>query len=324
MVSHAEQVDLAGVQQALDLRPLGSVLPECLRRARGATGEHGLLGVIDDACVGRVEGQPVGNWLEEAVTDEQRVEARGRRHLADPHRRLRCLSRADDSAGGGQRRGRGTCHRAQPGPHGDGKPRRDRHDHCKGDMADTPGSSANRSLPWSFHQHVSGYASGRHDRTHLRHPPGRAIHRDTIYSATLGPMSVEPRRVLHHSVMMRVRSYLVESSGIRLRVIAGIVLCGALGGAIGAAYLVVLDAVQQLIGPSRWAPRPTWRCSSSWESPWRAWCGCWASPPTWSCWWTTSTFRTAATGRRRGCGRSCRSRSSASVLVARSGPRHRW
>ena len=67
-------------------------------------------------------------------------------------------------------------------------------------------------------------------------------------------MSVEPRRVLHHSVMMRVRSYLVESSGIRLRVIAGIVLCGALGGAIGAAYLVVLDAVQQLIGPSRWAP----------------------------------------------------------------------
>ena len=53
-------------------------------------------------------------------------------------------------------------------------------------------------------------------------------------------MSVEPRRVLHHSVMMRVRSYLVESSGIRLRVIAGIVLCGALGGAIGAAYLVFL------------------------------------------------------------------------------------
>lgn len=42
--------------------------------------------------------------------------------------------------------------------------------------------------------------------------------------------------------------------GVRLRVVAGIVLCGTVGGLVGAAYLAVLDLVRQVIGPGAWSP----------------------------------------------------------------------
>ena len=61
-------------------------------------------------------------------------------------------------------------------------------------------------------------------------------------------------QALRHPAMLRVRAHLVDSSGVRLRVIAGIVLCGTIGGVIGAAYLAVLDVVHDLIGPGAWSP----------------------------------------------------------------------
>lgn len=61
-------------------------------------------------------------------------------------------------------------------------------------------------------------------------------------------------QVLDHPAWSRVRAHLVDGSGIRLRVIAGIVLCGTFGGALGAAYLAALDIVHHLIGPSAWSP----------------------------------------------------------------------
>lgn len=60
--------------------------------------------------------------------------------------------------------------------------------------------------------------------------------------------------MLRHPVLVRLSTHLVDSSGVRLRVIAGIVLCGTIGGLLGAAYLTVLEVVNELIGPSAWSP----------------------------------------------------------------------
>ncbi|MFP5486803.1 MAG: chloride channel protein, partial [Acidimicrobiia bacterium] len=42
--------------------------------------------------------------------------------------------------------------------------------------------------------------------------------------------------------------------GVRLRLVAAIVVCGLVGGALGAAYLSALEVVHDLIGPSVWTP----------------------------------------------------------------------
>lgn len=59
---------------------------------------------------------------------------------------------------------------------------------------------------------------------------------------------------LGHPAWVRVRAHLVDGSGVRLRVIAGIVLCGTIGGVLGAAYLAALDIIHDLIGPDAWSP----------------------------------------------------------------------
>ena len=51
-----------------------------------------------------------------------------------------------------------------------------------------------------------------------------------------------------------VRTRLVGFFGVRLRVVAGIVLGGTVGGAIGAAYLGALDVVRDTIGQRAWRP----------------------------------------------------------------------
>lgn len=45
----------------------------------------------------------------------------------------------------------------------------------------------------------------------------------------------------------------VRFFGLRLQLVAGIVLAGAVGGAMGTAYIYVLDAVTEGIGPDRWS-----------------------------------------------------------------------
>ena len=61
-------------------------------------------------------------------------------------------------------------------------------------------------------------------------------------------------QALRHTAWCTVRAHLVDASGVRLRVIAGIVLCGTIGGVLGAAYLAALDVINDLIGPSAWSP----------------------------------------------------------------------
>ncbi len=67
-------------------------------------------------------------------------------------------------------------------------------------------------------------------------------------------MSAGPQPILRHPSWLRFRAHLVDSSGVRVRVIAGIVGCGVMGGTLGAAYLTVLDVVHDLIGPDAWSP----------------------------------------------------------------------
>ena len=59
---------------------------------------------------------------------------------------------------------------------------------------------------------------------------------------------------LRHPAWLKARAHLVDASGVRLRVIAGIVLCGTIGGVLGAAYLAALDLIHDLIGPHAWSP----------------------------------------------------------------------
>lgn len=71
----------------------------------------------------------------------------------------------------------------------------------------------------------------------------------------------DPQRALRQAAWVRSRpawrrltGHLADASGFRLRVVAGIVLCGTLGGALGAAYLAALEVIHDLIGPEAWSP----------------------------------------------------------------------
>ncbi len=60
-------------------------------------------------------------------------------------------------------------------------------------------------------------------------------------------------QAIRRPAWLKARDHLIEAFGIRLRVIAGIVLCGMIGGALGAAYLAALDLIHDLIGPHAWS-----------------------------------------------------------------------
>jgi hypothetical protein len=71
VVGHPEEIDVAVVEDPLDLGPLGRVVPQPLRGPVRATTDHQILSVIREPGVGPVKRHPLSKRAKEAVTDEE-------------------------------------------------------------------------------------------------------------------------------------------------------------------------------------------------------------------------------------------------------------
>ena len=67
-------------------------------------------------------------------------------------------------------------------------------------------------------------------------------------------MPSSPSELLQRPEWLSTHARLQAFFGVRLRLVAAIVVAGIMGGSVGAAYLVALDLTHHAIGPTVWAP----------------------------------------------------------------------